>query len=340
MSKKKKLKVAVLLGGTSAERDVSMSTGVAIANAIVECGHSVEAIDPAYGDKKIDFQNIDTGDLVKADHSKIESEKVQLDRNVFKTIDYLVSKNFDVVFLALHGGYGENGQVQGLLELAGIPYCGSSSAASAIAIDKHISKIVFEANGVPTALWGHLTRKEAIDRHQFNALGLPLVVKPNKQGSTVGLSIVRFWDEWEEAVEKAFQFGDSILLERFIPGRELTVSILGEETLPVIEIIPDSGFYDYESKYQSGKTRYVVPAEIPDQLTSAMQEAAMRAHDGLGCSGYSRVDFRLREDGKFFCLEVNTLPGMTGTSLVPKAAKAVGLDFPELVERIIQLALK
>jgi D-alanine-D-alanine ligase len=170
--------------------------------------------------------------------------------------------------------------------------------------------------------------------------GLPVVVKPNEQGSTVGLTIVKSQDQLDRAINLAFQYSRTVLVEKYIPGREITMPVLGEEALPVIEIIPQSGFYDYEAKYQSGKTQYVVPAEIPSDLTIEIQQAALRAHNTLGCSGYSRIDLRLQENGQFFCLEVNTLPGMTPNSLVPKSAKAMGISFNELVERIVALALE
>lgn len=333
------MKIAVLLGGTSAERDVSLSTGIAIAKALKENGHDVRAVDCAYGDREIDFQGMESGKVIRVNPSDIEKDKANLDRNIFATIDYLVKEKFAVVFNALHGGYGENGQLPALLELAGIPYTGSGTVASALGMDKHLSKILFQANRVPTALWLRFTRYNQIDVREIEAWGFPVVVKPNEQGSTVGLTIVKSLDNFDSAMALAFKYGPTVLVEKYIPGREITVSVLGEEALPIIEIIPHSGFYDYESKYQSGKTRYVVPAEIPVELTGEIQQAALRAYHALGCRGYARVDFRLQEDGQFFCLEVNTLPGMTPTSLVPKAAKAVGIGFNELVERIVALAV-
>ncbi|MCB0306722.1 MAG: ATP-grasp domain-containing protein, partial [Calditrichaeota bacterium] len=156
---------------------------------------------------------------------------------------------------------------------------------------------------------------------------------------TVGLSIINNWDDLDAALATAYRYSDSVLLEQFVPGRELTVTVLGDEVLPVVEIIPESGFYDYESKYQSGRTRYVTPAELPEDLTAEIQAATLRGFQAIGCSGYARIDFRLREDRQYFCLEVNTLPGMTPTSLVPKAAKARGIEFPELMERIIRMGM-
>lgn len=334
------MKIAVLLGGTSAERDVSLSTGIAIARALKENGHEVQAIDCAYGTQRVDFLAADTGQIIRLMPSEIEKEKRALDRNIFSTVEHLLREKIEVVFNALHGGYGENGQLAALLDLAGIPYTGSGALASALGMNKHLSKVIFQANGVPTAPWEKFTRREGFNAAQLAARELPLVVKPNEQGSTVGLSIVRQPEELQAALERAFQYGDTILVEKYIPGKELTVSVLGGQALPIIEIIPESGFYDYEAKYQSGKTRYVVPAELPEELAAKIRQAGQVAYRALGCRGYARVDFRLQDDGQFFCLEVNTLPGMTPTSLVPKAAKAVGIGFNELMERIIRLALE
>lgn len=332
------MKIAVLLGGTSAERDVSITTGMAIAKALQASGHTVEALDCAYGDRKIDFES-SAASVIKATPPDIEQEKAKLDRNIFKTVDYLIAHKFDIAFIALHGGYGENGQLQAVLELSRIPYTGSNSLASAIGMDKHLSKLMFLSAGVPTAPWYHARRHQPLERAEVKKLGLPLVVKPNAQGSTVGLSIINNWDDLDAALATAYRYSDSVLLEQFVPGRELTVTVLGDEVLPVVEIIPESGFYDYESKYQSGRTRYVTPAELPDDLTAEIQAATLRGFQAIGCSGYARIDFRLREDRQYFCLEVNTLPGMTPTSLVPKAAKARGIEFPELMERIIRMGM-
>lgn len=332
------MKIAVLLGGTSAERDVSITTGMAIAKALQASGHTVEALDCAYGDRKIDFES-SAASVIKATPPDIEQEKAKLDRNIFKTVDYLIAHKFDIAFIALHGGYGENGQLQAVLELSRIPYTGSNSLASAIGMDKHLSKLMFLSAGVPTAPWYHARRHQPLERAEVKKLGLPLVVKPNAQGSTVGLSIINNWDDLDAALATAYRYSDSVLLEQFVPGRELTVTVLGDEVLPVVEIIPESGFYDYESKYQSGRTRYVTPAELPEDLTAEIRAATLRGFQAIGCSGYARIDFRLREDRQYFCLEVNTLPGMTPTSLVPKAAKARGIEFPELMERIIKMGL-
>ncbi|RMF56219.1 MAG: D-alanine--D-alanine ligase [Calditrichaeota bacterium] len=334
------MKIAVLLGGTSSERDVSLVSGIAIARALKENGHEVIALDCAFGAKEVDIDSLDSHGIIQLTPSDIEKQRQTLDRNIFQTIDFLLKHPVDVVFNALHGGYGENGQLATLLDLANITYTGSGALASALGMNKHLSKILFRAHGVPTADWIILNTPQEYQGANIAELGFPLVVKPNDQGSTVGLSIVENKDDIEPALEIAFNYSDTVIMEKYIPGKEVTVSILGNQALPVIEIIPESGLYDYEAKYQTGKTRYEVPANIPDEITQSLQNAALSAARALGCRGYSRVDFRLQEDGAFYCLEVNTLPGMTPTSLVPKAAKAVGISFNELVEKIIQLALR
>lgn len=332
-------KIAVLLGGTSAERDVSLVTGIEIAKALQQKGHQVEAIDCAFGDSRINNWDIDINDIIHIEHSDIENRRAELDRNILKTVDYLIKANFDVAYIALHGGYGENGQLQALLDLVKISYTGSKALASALGMNKHLSKVLFEQEGVPTAPWIKLDEQEKIPQPKIEAFGLPVVIKPNDQGSTVGLTVVQEKKAVDAAIKLAFQFSSSVLVEKFIPGKELTVAILDKDPLPVIEIIPEHGIYDYECKYQKGKSQYIVPAELPPKTVPQLQEYARLAYRALGCRHYARVDFRLTENQEAFCLEVNTLPGMTATSLVPKAAKATGIDFPELVDKIIKFAL-
>lgn len=333
------MKIAVLLGGTSAERDVSIVSGVSIARALVENGHEVEAIDCAYGDRVIRNLEEDISKVIAPIPSDIENKKMELNRNILMTVDYVIERKFDLIFNALHGGYGENGQLQALLELCHLPYTGSDSTASAVGMSKHFSKIIFQKNEIPTAPWFVINKGEKIDPEAFRKIGLPVVVKPNDQGSTVGLSIVRSDEEIENAAAKAFAYGKCVMVEKYIPGKELTVSVLGNRALPVIEIIPKSGLYDYESKYQSGKTEYVCPAQIPDDAAQKLQAFGYQAYKSIGCQGYARVDFRMDPHGEIFCLEVNTLPGMTPTSLVPKAANAVGVSFNQLIEEIVESAL-
>jgi D-alanine-D-alanine ligase len=242
----------------------------------------------------------------------------------------------DVVFLGLHGGSGEDGTIQALLDLGGVPYTGSGHLASALAMDKDLSKHLFRQANVSTAKW--LMAPAGVDEVNA-ALGLPVIVKPSKQGSTVGLSIVRNASELQPAVDEAFNFDDEVMIEEFIAGRELTVGILGDIALPVGEIIPKHEIYDYECKYTAGMADERFPAELTKQETARVQDEALRAFRALKLRGCARIDFRMAKDGTFYCLEANTLPGMTQTSLIPQAAAAAGISFPELCDRIVRLAL-
>jgi D-alanine-D-alanine ligase len=243
----------------------------------------------------------------------------------------------DVLFLALHGGQGEDGTLQALLDLTGVPYTGSGHLASALAMDKDLSKHLFRSGGVPTADW--LMAPATVEEVR-TALGFPVIVKPSKQGSTVGLSIVKKPEELQPAIDEAFVHDDEVMIEQFIAGRELTVGILGDVALPVGEIIAKHEIYDYECKYTPGMAVEEFPARLSDEETRTVQDLAKRAFDALKLRGYARIDFRMANDGKFFCLEANTLPGMTQTSLIPQAAAAAGISFPELCDRIVQIALE
>jgi D-alanine-D-alanine ligase len=261
----------------------------------------------------------------------------------------------EVVFLALHGGQGEDGTLQALLDLTGVPYTGSGHLASALAMDKDLSKHLFRRAGVPTAEWmmaplagsgGRVAGSGTANggRDEFAAdvervIGLPLIVKPSKQGSTVGLSVVRDMADLWPAIDEAAKYDDEVMVEQFIPGRELTVGILGDDALPVGEIIPVHEIYDYECKYTAGMAKEIFPADLTAEETNTVQDLARRAFRALKLRGYARIDFRMSPDGVFYCLEANTLPGMTALSLIPQAAVAAGIPFPELCERIVQLAV-
>ena len=321
------MNILILVGGESAEREVSLDSGRAVAIALRGAGHEVLAIDA--GNSREELEMLTAGELqAKA----VVSGEVQASGEVPGKL-----ADFDCVFIALHGGSGEDGTLQALLDLAGVCYTGSGVQASALAMDKYRSKLVFNALGIPTPRQFFFGRKaEALTVR--DDWPLPLVVKPNAQGSTVGLSIVREADELDAALELAAKYDTHLLIEEYIPGRELTVAVLGDQALPVVEIIPRSGFYDYRAKYAAGKTEYICPAELSDSVARAAQQHALTAFHGIGCRGYARVDFRLADDNNLYCLEINTLPGMTDTSLVPKAAAATGISFAQLLERIIELA--
>jgi D-alanine-D-alanine ligase len=337
------MKIIVLMGGASAERDVSMASGEAIVQGLREKGHQVLAIDTAKGYKLPEYQKKFLSNGIKTVPPDVKALQDEGKRLALKTIESFNLSEVEVVFLALHGGQGEDGTIQALLELTGIPYTGSGVLASALAMDKAMAKKVFEREGILTPEWFLLESSDSIDpsiiiKKIKNSFGFPMVVKPNDQGSTVGLTVVEKQENLSEAIEEAKIYSDKILFERYIPGRELTVGVLGDIPLPVIEIVPEHGIYDYECKYTKDKSQYVCPAELSEKETKEIQEIGLKAYKALGCEGFARVDFRYGTDDKFYCLEVNTIPGMTATSLVPKAAKAMGIEFPELVERIAKLA--
>ncbi len=322
------MKVLVLMGGDSAEREISLSTAKGVMDALRRLGYEVMGLDPASGGPL-------PGGTKPLEH---RSKSLLPIREMVKSPALAQA---EVVFLALHGGKGEDGTIQSLLDLAGIPYTGSGLLASALAMHKPTAKLLFQGAGISTPAWFVIKEgKEKIAEKIRDGFGFPVVVKPASQGSTVGTSIIKEEGGLEEALNFAQRFDQETLIEKYIAGRELTVGILDKEPLPVVEVIPQEGFYDYQHKYTKGKSRYVVPAHIPPQVTKRIKELALQAFELLRCEGYARGDFRYGDDGELYCLEVNTLPGMTPTSLVPMAAQAAGIGFDQLVERIIKLALK
>ena len=335
------MKITVLMGGTSAERDVSLASGLRVAEALRTRGHEVDTLDTARGtlSAKDEQQLLSKGSVVKREPPSQE----ELQRLASETLPQMLRalpslKEADVVFLGLHGGYGEDGSIQALLDMAGIRYTGSGHMASALAMDKDLSKHLFRRAGVQTADWT-MARRDVTGEEQLGRMTLPLVVKPSKQGSTVGLSVVKRREDMSSAIAEAFLYDDEVMIEQFVPGRELTVGILGDDALPVGEIIPKHEIYDYECKYTVGMAEEVFPAQIHSDRTREAQELARRAFQSLKLRGYARIDFRMTEEGSLYCLEANTLPGMTQTSLIPQAAAAAGITFPELCERIALLAI-
>ncbi len=329
-----KPKVALLVGGTSPEREVSKMSGKGILQALKKIGYPTLLMDPAYGLNQ------------PKDEEKFFSEKdfVKIsNRNCIDAINSDLLNDVDVVFSAMHGKWAEDGKIQSLLELRGLKYTGSKVTASALAMDKDISKNIFKQVGVNTAEWFTVTTKsfepDLIAEQIKQEIKFPCIIKPNDQGSTVGLKFVKDESEIKEGIIKAQKYSSKVLIEKYIAGREITVGILDSEALPVLEIVPKSGLYDYNSKYTSGMCEYIVPAKIPDEVARDAQHQALLAFKSIGCEGYGRVDIRMNNYNKIFCLEVNTLPGMTSLSLVPKAAKAVGISFEELIDRIIQQAI-
>ena len=337
------------MGGTSSERDVSLASGLRVAAALRSHGHMVSAVDTAHGALT---EGEERTMLVSGVMRTLPPETEALTRLARETLPTSVHRlptpaETDVVFLGLHGGQGEDGTIQALLDLTGVPYTGSGHLASALAMDKDLSKRLFRVAGVATPDW-QLVRRGDPETWRTSSwvdatvaeLGLPVIVKPSKQGSTVGLSLVKSRDDVVPAITEAFRHDDEVMIEQFIPGRELTVGILGDEPLPVGEIIPKHEIYDYECKYTPGMAQEVFPAAITEAQRVVVQELAQKAFRALKLSGYARIDFRMTDDGTFYCLEANTLPGMTELSLIPQAAAAAGIGFSELCERIVQLAVR
>ncbi len=331
------MKIAVLVGGTSAERDVSIASGAQVIQALRQIGHEVISVDTA------------TGMLSPADEERLLSAGVaptppdqkaltRIHADVPATLTKTPElKDIEVVFLALHGGFGEDGTIQAMLDLAGMAYTGSGHGASANAMDKHISKCLFRAADIRTADW-HMV---PVTAEQVEPLGYPLVVKPNRQGSTVGLTVVKKVEDLSAAIVLAQEYDNEVMVEQFIPGRELTVGILNDRALAVGEIIPQcSDIFDYESKYQDGGAVEIFPAEISEEKAQEAQTIALQVHKVLKLEGYSRVDFRMDPQERLWCLEANTLPGMTAASLLPKSAGALGITFSELCDRICRLGLQ
>ena len=325
------------MGGTSAERDVSIASGLRIAAALRSRGHEVLSLDTAQGviDAATEKALLAAG--VQQAPPDLESLAAMSRQSLSPTLGTLPEvRQADVVFLALHGGQGEDGTLQALFDLSGVRYTGTGQLGSALGMDKDLSKRLFRDNGVRTAEWlmAPATSQQVLDK-----VGFPVVVKPSKQGSTVGLTLVREPSGLEAAIREAFKYDDEVMLEQFISGRELTVGILGNEALPIGEIISRNELYDYEAKYTKGMAVEEFPARLDPPVAALVQEQAVLAFKALKLRGYARIDFRLDDSGGCFCLEANTLPGMTELSLIPQAAAAAGISFPELCERIVQLAI-
>lgn len=329
------MKVAVLLGGTSEERNVSIASGLQVLHALRDAGHEVAAIDTACGVLTASQEaDLTQSDILLAPPSAEELGRLRADADaLLRCIPAL--RQADIVFVALHGGSGEDGTVQALLDLCGIAYTGSGHRASANAMDKDISKRLFRLAGVPTPDWLMApSTPEEIARQ----VGFPAVVKASKQGSTVGVSVVRRPEDVAAAIGDAYLWDDEVLIEAYVPGREFTVGILEDEPLAVGEIVFQGDIFDYASKYQQSGVEEIFPADLPEDQARRVQALALQAHRALKLVGHSRIDFRLDEAGTFWCIEANNLPGMTASSLLPQAAQAVGIGFSDLCDRICRRA--
>lgn len=294
-----KKRIGVLFGGLSAEREISLKTGLAAQGALQRLGYQVVAIDVG--------ENLPR---------QLSEEQVE------------------VAFICLHGRFGEDGRVQGLLEMLQIPYTGSGVLASSLIIDKVATKEMLLYHELPTPGFEVFTAGENVDELLQRCSHLPLVVKPSREGSTIGITIARSQEALRHGIDTAATLDRTVLIEEFIDGVELTVSVLNGEALPIIQIVPKSGFYDYHAKYTTGQTEYLLPAPLDETLYARIQQVSKEIYIKLGCRGAARVDFMLRKQ-EFYCLEVNTIPGMTETSLLPKAAREAGIDFDQLVEQML-----
>ena len=306
----KECNVALLAGGNSGEREISLASGEGAAAALQEAGFQVTTLDPANKD-----------DLKR-----------------------LIDEKFDVAFLCMHGKVGEDGILQGYLDLIGLPYTCSKVQASAIAMDKAKSKIIYSAAGIPTPLSVTLGKGEPYEVSKLvEKLGLPCVIKPATEGSALGVEIIDNESDIQAAIERVFSIDDLLVAEQFISGTEITVAVLGNEepyALPIIQIVPTGEFYDFHSKYAPGGSKHICPAPFEEEVAAVIKDYAVKAHKALGCSGVSRTDFIVDEDFKPWILETNTIPGMTATSLLPDAARAAGISFPELCTKLIEYALE
>jgi D-alanine-D-alanine ligase len=327
------VRIAVLFGGESMERDVSVASASQVVRALRRRGHDVVAVDAVRGVlPPAEEQALLTGRVERIPPPKVAAAGVPA---IIGSADL---RDMDLVFLAMHGGTGEDGTVQAVLDLAGIPYTGSGRLGSALGMDKDVSKRLFLAAGVPTPEWlmAPVTADEVA-----RTLGFPVIVKPNGQGSTVGLTLVGSPEGLDAAIEAAGRFDSAVMVERYIAGRELTVGILDDEPLAVGEIISRTGpIFDYAAKYQAGGADEIFPADVEPEIAASVQRLGLAAHRALKLECYSRADFRMDDDGGLWCLEMNTLPGLTSGSLLPRSAAAAGIAFEELCERIVAAALR
>lgn len=341
------MKIVVLAGGISTERDVSLSSGVMIYRALKKKGHQAVLLDVYLGYTGEDAERIfekeedwdkEMGVITdkNPDIEQVKAMRPDGDKNFFGPNVISICQAADVVFMALHGENGENGKIQACFDLMGITYTGTDYVSSAICMDKGITKDIFNSYGIPTPAGIRLKKGEK----QVRQVPVPCIVKACCGGSSVGVSIVNKEEEYEKALEEAFRYDNEVIVEQYIKGREFSIGVMEGRALPVIEIAPLQGFYDYKNKYRAGSTVETCPAELPEDKTAEMQEYAEAAYRALRLKNYARMDFMMNEEGEIYCLEANTLPGMTPTSLLPQEAAAEGVGFEELCEKIMEAALQ
>jgi D-alanine-D-alanine ligase len=339
------MKIVVLAGGLSEERDVSLSSGEQIAAALERKGHQALLIDLYQGNEENNFeaayfksrQHHDSSNYVIDEKEPDIAKLIQTSTNGQKLIGANVldlCMDADLCFIALHGGIGENGKLQALFDIFGIRYSGSQYKGSLLAMDKDIAKQLMQTTNIPTPDW------QVLEDNQEISINVPCVVKPIDNGSSIGVEIVENNEQLSNALDTAKKYNSKIMIEQKVTGREFSVGILGEQVLPVIEIIPKQGFYNYESKYQQGATTEITPAEISASLRNQLQELTVQVYKALGLSIYARVDYIVTEENEIYCIEANSLPGMTPTSLLPQEAAAAGISFADLCEKIVELSME
>lgn len=347
------MKIVVLAGGLSTERDVSFKTGEMVTKALRENGHQVILLDVfmGYSDKEEDLTGIfDRAEAVSVkvaaipetapDLEKVKAQRKDQSDNFFGPNVIELCRMADIVFMALHGENGENGKIQAAFDLFGIRYTGTGYLGSALAMNKGMAKQLFLENGIPTPRGTSLKRGEDAAKIEACGIHFPCVVKPCSGGSSIGVSIVHDKAEYERALKEAFRWENELVIEEYVKGREFSVGVIDFQTLPIIEIAPVEGFYDYKNKYKAGSTVETCPAELSEQITKEMQGYAEKVAEVLGLNTYSRTDFLLDAEDHIFCLEANTLPGMTPTSLLPQEAKVTGVDFNQLCEKLIESSMR
>ena len=347
------MKIVVLAGGLSTERDVSFKTGEMVTKALRENGHQVILLDVfmGYSDKEEDLTGIfDRAEAVSVkvaaipetapDREKVKAQRKDQSDNFFGPNVIELCRMADIVFMALHGENGENGKIQAAFDLFGIRYTGTGYLGSALAMNKGMAKQLFLENGIPTPRGTSLKRGEDAAKIENCGIHFPCVVKPCSGGSSIGVSIVHDKAEYEQALKEAFRWENELVIEEYVKGREFSVGVIDFQALPIIEIAPVEGFYDYKNKYKAGSTVETCPAELSEQITKEMQGYAEKVAEVLGLNTYSRTDFLLDAEDHIFCLEANTLPGMTPTSLLPQEAKVTGVDFNQLCEKLIESSMR
>ena len=347
------MNIVVLCGGLSTERDVSFKSGTMVAKALRENGHKVLTLDVfmGYKDEECDISNIfeiseeasvDTANIseIAPDLEKVKASRKDQSNCFFGPNVIAICRKADIVFMALHGENGENGKVQAAFDLFGIKYTGNDYLSSAIAMDKGIAKDFMARHSIPCPTGITISRDDNLDDALMAQVKYPCVVKPACGGSSIGVSIAHNENDFKTALADAFKWEEVVVVEDYIAGREFSVGVMEGKALPVIEIAPIEGFYDYKNKYKAGSAVETCPADIPDEIAKEMQHYAEEAMVAMGLTTYARMDFMLRENGEMFCLEANTLPGMTPTSLLPQEANVIGINYNELCEKIIEISLK